>query len=72
MAFIKRTKRKDGTVSYWVHDVRDGRQLTIAECNTYEAAELHKTQYEIRRSLEKEGYFDRYEQIADEVFGKRK
>lgn len=72
MAWIKRTKKKDGTVSFWVHDIRNGRIVTIKECPTKPEASLHKEQYEIRRDLEKDGYDDRFaEKIADELFGKR-
>lgn len=72
MAWIRRVKKKDGAIVFWVHDIRAGKTITIAECHSENAAQLHREQYEIRRSLELEGYFDRYEQVADDVFGKRK
>lgn len=60
MAWIKRTKRKDGSVIFWVHDFRDGRQVTIAECHSEGEAQMRKERYEIRRDLEKEGYDDSF------------
>lgn len=70
MAFIKPTKRKDGTTVFWVYDIRDGRHCTIAECHSRPAAELYKEQYEMSKALKSEGYSS-CELIADDLFGKR-
>jgi hypothetical protein len=63
MAWVKRIKKADGSVTFWVHDNRDGRVLTIAACNTEGEAQMKIEQYHTRRELEKEGYFDKFEII---------
>lgn len=72
MAWITSTRRKSGEVTWWVRDIRDGRQVCIPAGSRPEA-EMKKEQYEIRRDLEKEGYDDRYtpEQNAllDRIWG---
>jgi hypothetical protein len=72
MAWIKPVRKADGSTTYWVHDRRDGRVLSIAACHTKGEAEMRMEQYKIRRSLEKEGYDDKYQTIADELFGKNR
>jgi len=63
MAWITSSRRKDGSVMWWVRDVRGGRQVCIA-AGTKREAEMKLEQYLIRRDLEKEGYEDRYEVIS--------
>lgn len=60
MASIQRVRRRDGTASYWVRDVRCDRQIVIAGGKSRGEAEMKIEQYNIRRDLEKEGYDDRH------------
>jgi hypothetical protein len=61
MAWIEAKRCKDGAVSYWVRDRRNGRAVVIPAGTTRAEAELKKRQYEVRRDLEKEGYEDEFE-----------
>lgn len=74
MAWIEVKFRKDGSRSYWVRDVRDGRQVAIPAASRGEA-ELKLEQYVIRMDIEKEGYDDKFakgpEEVANELFGRR-
>jgi hypothetical protein len=58
MAWIRAIKKLDGKVSYWIHDKRDGRHISIFGGETREDAEKTKVRYEARLALEKEGYDD--------------
>ncbi len=60
MAWIEIRKQSNGVESYWVRDKRDGRQIVILA--GYTADEAHKAlvKYNIRHSLEKHGYDDKY------------
>ena len=71
MAWIETKRRKDGTVSYWIRDTRDGRAIVILAGFSRSEAEMKLEQYLIRRDLEKEGYDDLCESMADELFGKK-
>lgn len=70
MAWLSFTRKKDGSLTWWVRDIRGGRQISIP-ADSRADAEQKKEQYEIRRDLEKEGYDDKYEQVADNLFGKK-
>ncbi len=60
MAWIEERRLADGSKSWWVRDRRDGRQIVIAGGATKQEAEMRLEQYTIRRDLEKEGHFDRF------------
>lgn len=72
MAWIEGRRRKDGTISWWVRDVRGGRQVCISAASRREA-EFKREQYMVRRDLEKEGYDDKYasnqEAVLDRLWG---
>jgi hypothetical protein len=72
MAWLEKRRRKDGSIHYWVRDRRDGRQIVIYAGESVREGEMKLEQYVIRRDLEKEGYNDGYERIADDLFGPKK
>jgi len=67
MAWIEARRRKDGTMSWWVRDIRGGRQVCIAAGSKPEA-EMKREQYLIRRDLEKEGYEDGFDPAENALF----
>lgn len=71
MAWLEQKVRRDGTKSWRVRDRRGKKQICIPGGPTRVEAEMKMEQYKIRRDLEKEGYGDKYEPIADDLFGRR-
>lgn len=70
MAWIEARRRKDGTVSWWVRDIRGGRQVCIPAFSKGEA-ELKLEHYLIRKDLEKEGYDDQHQDLLDDLWGSK-
>ena len=71
MAWIEMKIRRDGTTSYWVRDIRGGRQVSIPGGANRKEAEQKLEQYNIRRDLEKEGYDDKHEALLDQLWGSK-
>lgn len=71
MAWIEARRRRDGSTSFWIRDRRGDHQIVIHGGDTREEAEQALDRYKVRRDLEKEGYEDKYQALADSVFGKR-
>jgi hypothetical protein len=60
MAWMEIRKLQDGTETYWVRDKRDGRQIVILVGHTSDEAYKALVRYNIRHSIEKHGYDDKY------------
>lgn len=62
MAWIECKKRRDGSISYWIRDRRDGRQVSIPAPDGVDRAFVERMMatYLRRRELEKHGYDDQY------------
>lgn len=62
MSWILSRTLKDGTLRFYIRDIRDGRQVVIPtpEGTDRRFAERMKEQYDSRRALEKHGYDDKY------------
>lgn len=70
MAWIQFTKHRDGTVTYWIRDVRDGISVVIdSKAGSRSEAEIRLERYVTRRDLEKEGYEDQHQDQLDKLCG---
>jgi hypothetical protein len=47
MAWIKTTRKIDGTKTFWVHEWRDNRMVTLAECASEDEAKKLKEEYDL-------------------------
>lgn len=56
--WLRRFKQGDGSLSFWINDVREGKFISVYAGDKEGEAQMNFEQYKIRRDLEKEGYDD--------------
>ena len=73
MSWLQFVKHKNGSISWWIRDSRDDREVSIFAGDTEDVALIAKLKYDARLELQKSGYDDEYtpeqKSLLDQVWG---